>query len=208
MLDSINNRKSSSSKQIDIKKIEDGIVQIGKNKYLSIIRTGSINFELKNETEQDSVIDSYENLLNGLNFPVQILIRTRELEIKEYLQSINELKQYENETIYKNLIEKYSSFIRNLVKDKKIISRHFYIVFGIDSKDRNMSSIKQQLDIKLDYLKRNLNNVGIEIKKLDSLELIDLFHSFYSPHSNKYQPISHESLLALNNEYIRRGNEI
>ncbi|NBW29524.1 hypothetical protein EBR37_04030, partial [bacterium] len=76
----------SAQKQIDIENINEGVIKISKEEYRLVLKTGSINFELKNEQEQDAIIDIYENFLNGLNFPIQILIRTRELNIKEYLE--------------------------------------------------------------------------------------------------------------------------
>ena len=72
----------SAQKQIDIENINEGVIKISKVEYRLVLKTGSINFELKNEQEQDAIIDIYENFLNGLNFPIQILIRTRELNIK------------------------------------------------------------------------------------------------------------------------------
>jgi hypothetical protein len=83
-------KMGSSIDQIDIQDIREGIVKINKYKYFRVIQTSSINFQLKNESEQDNIIDIYEGFLNSLNFPIQILIRTREINIDDYLESINQ----------------------------------------------------------------------------------------------------------------------
>ena len=193
----------SAQKQIDIENINEGVIKISKVEYRLVLKTGSINFELKNEQEQDAIIDIYENFLNGLNFPIQILIRTRELNIKEYLEELGDLEKNEDEEIYKLQIQNYSKYIDELVRDNKIISRNFYIVVGITSKEKDQSLIKDQLLIKSDLVSKNLSKIGITTKQLDSLEIIDLFYSFYSPNNSRNQPISEISLLALDEEYIR-----
>jgi hypothetical protein len=193
----------SAQKQIDIENINEGVIKISKEEYRLVLKTGSINFELKNEQEQDAIIDIYENFLNGLNFPIQILIRTRELNIKEYLEELGDLEKNEDEEIYKLQIQNYSKYIDELVRDNKIISRNFYIVVGITSKEKDQSLIRDQLLIKSDLVSKNLSKIGITTKQLDSLEIIDLFYSFYSPNNYRNQPISEISLLALDEEYIR-----
>jgi len=196
-------KPGSAQKQIDIENINEGVLKISKEEYRLILKTGSINFELKNEQEQDAIIDIYENFLNGLNFPIQILIRTRELNIKEYLEELDNLEKNEDEDIYKLQIQNYSKYIDELVRDNKIISRNFYIVVGITSKEKDQSLIRDQLLIKSDLISKNLSKIGITTKQLDSLEIIDLFYSFYSPNNSRNQPISEISLLALDEEYIR-----
>jgi len=196
-------KPGSAQKQIDIENINEGVLKISKEEYRLILKTGSINFELKNEQEQDAIIDIYENFLNGLNFPIQILIRTRELNIKEYLEELDNLEKNEDEDIYKLQIQNYSKYIEELVRDNKIISRNFYIVVGITSKEKDQSLIRDQLLIKSDLVSKNLSKIGITTKQLDSLEIIDLFYSFYSPNNSRNQPISEISLLALDEEYIR-----
>jgi hypothetical protein len=149
----------SAQKQIDIENINEGVIKISKVEYRLVLKTGSINFELKNEQEQDAIIDIYENFLNGLNFPIQILIRTRELNIKEYLEELGDLEKNEDEEIYKLQIQNYSKYIDELVRDNKIISRNFYIVVGITSKEKDQSLIKDQLLIKSDLVSKNLSKI-------------------------------------------------
>lgn len=194
----------SSIKQIDIESINEGIIKISKEEYRAVLKTSSINFELKNELEQDAILDIYENFLNGLNFPIQILVRTRELNIKDYLETLSLLIESEKEELYKIQLKNYANYINDLVSQNKIISRNFYIITGIHTKEKDFSIIKDLNNINIDLITKNLNKIGIHTKPLDSLEIIDLFYSFYSPNKSKNQPISEISLMAIDEEYIRR----
>jgi len=58
--------KTNSRKQIAIKEVRNGIIVLPNKEYRLVIKTSSINFELKSEEEQDVIIDSYQNFLNSL----------------------------------------------------------------------------------------------------------------------------------------------
>ena len=120
--------KLSSRRQIQIKEVKDGILVLPNNEYRVVIETSSINFELKSDDEQDVLIDSFQNFLNSLPCQLQVLIRVREVDIDSYLDKISKSKQTERETVYKNQIDNYSEFIKDLVAGNKILSRKFYVV--------------------------------------------------------------------------------
>ena len=120
--------KISSRNQIAIKEVRDGILVLPNNEHRLIIETSSVNFELKSEAEQDVLIDSFQTFLNSLPSQLQILIRIREVDIDQYVDSIETLKQTETEPQYLEQIDDYTQFIRQLVSGNKILSRKFYIV--------------------------------------------------------------------------------
>src|SRR5437762_4112110 len=82
------NKKMSSRQQINIKEVKDGVLILPGNQYRTVIETSSINFELKSDEEQDVLIDSFQNFLNSLSCPLQILIRVREIDVDHYLEDI------------------------------------------------------------------------------------------------------------------------
>lgn len=90
-------RKTSSRQQISIKEVRDGILVLPKNKYCAVIETSSINFELKSDDEQDVLIDNFQNFLNSLPCPLQILVRIREVEVDRYLDQLSQNAQKESE---------------------------------------------------------------------------------------------------------------
>ena len=73
--------KASSRAQINIKGVRDGILLLPHNQYRVVLEVSSLNFELKSEEEQDAIIDTYESFLNSVGSNLQILIRTREIDM-------------------------------------------------------------------------------------------------------------------------------
>lgn len=187
---------SSSRRQIQIKEVRDGILVLPNNQYRLVIETSSINFELKSEEEQDVIIDSFQNFLNSLPCPLQLLIRVREVDIDQYVERISQSKDNEKEKVYKSQIDTYCSFIKNLVSGNKILSRRFYVVIPYHHIDKNkdFTLIKEQINLNKDIVFRGIEKLGMKARVLDSLELLDLFYSFYNPQQAKTQALQQQTL--------------
>lgn len=197
------NRKSSR-RQIQIKEVKDGILVLPHNEYRAVIETSSVNFELKSEEEQDVLLDSFQNFLNSLVSPLQILIRVREVDIDSYLDQIATSKTFEKEKVYKTQIDNYSSFIKNLVSGNKILSRRFYIIIPYKQQDKNrdFAVVKEHLNLQRSIVTRGLEKLGMKARTLESLELLDLFYTFYNSSSAKTQELKGHTIEALlNNNY-------
>ena len=197
--------KANSRKQIEIKEVRDSILVLPNNEYRLAIKTSSINFELKSEEEQDVIIDSYQNFLNSLPCNLQILVRVREVDIDQYLKKMMRSKDEEKQKVYKNQITNYCQFIKNLVSGNKILSRHFYIIvpYHHEGRGKDFELVKEQLSITGDLIMKGLEKMGIKAKTLDSLELLDMFYSFYNSSQVKTQELKSETIEALlRNNYV------
>ena len=186
----------SSRKQIRIKEVKDDILVLPQNEYRVVIETSSINFELKSEEEQDVLIDSFQNFLNSLPSRLQILIRVREVDIDRYLEQIGKSKTGEKEKVYRDQIDNYGDFIGNLVSGNKILSRRFYVVIPYRHTDsnRDFNLIKEQIHLSRDIVLKGLEKLGMKAKALDSLELLNLFYSFYNPDQMKTQELKGDTI--------------
>ncbi len=197
--------KTSSRKQIAIKEVRNDILVLPNNEYRMVIKTSSINFELKSEEEQDVIIDSYQNFLNSLPSNLQILVRVREVDIDQYLEKMIQSKTQEKEKVYQNQITNYCRFIKNLVSGNKILSRHFYIIVPHhhEGRRKDFDLVKEQLHITRDLIMKGLEKLGIKATSLNSLELLDLFYSFYNSSQIKTQELKGETIEALlKNNYV------
>jgi hypothetical protein len=191
--------KVSSRNQIGIKEVRDGILVLPNNEHRLIIETSSVNFELKSEAEQDVLIDSFQNFLNSLPSQLQILIRIREVDIDQYINSIEILKQTEKEDQYLQQIDDYTQFIRQLVSGNKILSRKFYIVlpYKPNTKGNNFELAKAQLNLTQDMVKKSLEKLGMKARTLESLEVLNLFYSFYNKNQIKTQELTSTTMKAI-----------
>jgi ADP-dependent phosphofructokinase/glucokinase len=191
------NKPNSSRKQIRIEGVRDGILILPGGEYRAILEASSINFELMSEAEQDAIIDTYQDFLNSLHSSIQIIVRVRELDIEKYLDDFNSSILGEKKDIYKLQASNYSEFVRSLVTTNKILSRKFYIVLSHSSKDKDFESSREQLQLHIGIVAKGLGKLGMQAQQLPSIEVLDLFYSFYSPEQAKRQPLRQQTMKML-----------
>jgi len=190
---------ASSLNQIDIKSVRDDVLILRDRRYCLVLQTSSINFELKSEAEQDVLIETYRNFLNSLDSPIQIIIRTREVDLDSYVDNLLTRLENEKVDIYQRQITSYADFIKGLVKVNRILSRSFYLVIQVSlSSKEDFSLAKEQLAIKKDIVLKGLQRMGMQVNSLNSLEILNLFYEVYNPRQAKLQPLSHSAIKMMN----------
>ena len=199
--------KRSSRQQIAIKGVRDGVMVLPGNQYRAVLRVSSINFELKSEDEQDAIIETYESFLNSVGTSLQVMIRTREIDMDKYLEDLTVRLDTESEPIYREQLVNYDAFIRSLISTNKILTRHFYVVVPYAPSGRtDFELVREQLNLKLDIVAKGLSRIGMHTKELSSLETLDLFYSFYSPAQAKIQPLTEHALQLIHTALIEKGD--
>lgn len=197
--------KTSARQQIAIEGVRDGVLILTGNQYRAILEVSSLNFELRSEEEQDAIIDTYESFLNSVGSSLQILVRTREIDMDKYLADLTERLDYEAEEIYRSQLKNYDEFIRSLITTNKILTRHFYIIVPYKPTDNaEFELIHEQLNIKLDIVAKGMMRLGMHTTQLTSLEVLDLFYSFYSPAQAKIQPLTDQALQLIHTALVER----
>jgi hypothetical protein len=128
------------------------------------------------------------------------LIRVRELDIDRYIEDFEQKCAGEKEKIYIKQSKSYCEFIKKLVAGNKILSRRFYLVVPYDSKNPvEFEVVKEQLNLEQEMIIKGLEKFGMNAKPLNTLEVLDLFYSFYRPDQAKTQPLT--------KQIIRQSNE-
>ena len=201
--------KTSARNQIAIKGVRDGILILPNNQYRAILEVAALNFELRSDEEQDAIIDTYESVLNSVGVPLQILIRTREIDMDKYLEDLQDRRRDEKEEIYRDQLKNYNEFIRILIADNKILTRHFYIVVPYQPTDKNEKAdfelVEEQLRLRLDIVSKGMAKLGMHTFQIDSLKVLDLFYSFYSPTQAKIQPLTEQVLERVHTTLVEKG---
>jgi hypothetical protein len=110
----------------------------------SILKIEWINLDLKNFEEQQIVLEQYKRFLNGLQFPIQIIIRNNYLDLSSYLDYTNHnISKITNPTL-KQTWEAYYQFLEDIdSKQGMIYDKVFYITVPYYPWDKNENEIKK-----------------------------------------------------------------
>jgi len=113
---------------VDIKEIKDNVVIMKNGSMHHIIMVGGVNFALKSESEQTIITQGYQNFLNGISFPLQIIIHSRKVNIEAYIATLRSRREVEQSPILQNQIDEYINFIDGFVKKNAIMEKAFFVV--------------------------------------------------------------------------------
>ncbi len=207
-LDKEVHRKSGSAKaQINIKGVKGDVLILSDKKYCNIIETSSVNFELKSEAEQDALIETFQSFLNGLGFPIQIVVRIREIDLDHYLDELSDRSKQEEQSIYRNQIDDYSQFVRSLVSINRILTRNFYIVVPLVMEKRHDFDLtREQLSLKTEIVEKGVMRLGMNSRLLNGLEILNLFYTFYNPKQAKNQPLQNTAMRMMHTAIVKENS--
>lgn len=197
----------STQEHLEVKEIVEDLVVTKSGSVAMVIQTSAINFDLLAEYEQDGKIYAFAGLLNSLNYHIQILIRTRRIDISNY---VNYLKNQENSTMSEGLKKQlhiYTQFIQNLIVQNDVLDKNFFIVIpynpaapvpgaGLLSAKKNKEEMEKQQQMKQeqllekakiflypkrDHILKQLGRMGLFGHQLTNKELITEFYTIYNP---------------------------
>ena len=169
-----------------------------------VLMVSSINFALKNEDEQNAIISAYVSFLNGIDHPLQIVIQSRKLNVKPYLDKLVKQEREQTNELLRMQTADYRSFVAELVSLGEIMSKQFYVIVPFDPLSNKKKSFwsratevinpagtvklkedrfferKKELDMRVRQIESGLSSMGLEIVRMDTQSLIELYYSTYN----------------------------
>lgn len=210
------NVASSTQMHLNIAEIRDNLIILKNGGIRAILKTTSVNIHLKSEQEQNSIIYGYQNFLNSLEFPIQIVVRSKKLDLDNYLDNLQEKANKQEHRLLKEQTLDYMDYIKRLIEYADIMQKEFYVVIPYDpprakkitmvqkfmtymspkdnitelrQRHREFESVRKGLNQRLNVVKSGLQNVGLKVDELTTPELVTLFYECYNPRTSRLQKI-------------------
>lgn len=192
---------------IPFREIRDGIVIMKDDSFRAILMTSSLNIALKSQDEQEAIISQFQNFLNSLEFPIQFYIQSRRLDIRPYINFLEEKGRDQTNELMKIQTREYIDFIKNFTETTNIMSKSFFVVvpyasnissgmkknwslFGNDQNNNNKKTkewlenfeeSKTQIEQRISVVDQGLSSIGIRVAKLGTEEAVELFYKIFNP---------------------------
>ncbi len=205
MQSNIGNNKPTASTQayLDIDEIKEGTIIMRDGSMRTVMVVSSTNFSLKSVEEQNALISAYQNFLNGLEFPIQILMQSRKLDIHAYLDKLRSIMQQQTNELLRMQTQEYIEYIGKLIEFASIMNKTFYVVVplttagvksGFMSKVTNLFSpakqiagkslefenAREELSKRVNQIVSGLSAMGLKTLVLSTEELIELMYNSYN----------------------------
>ncbi len=208
-------RKSVQS-HLPISEIRDGLVLLKNGGVRAVLKTSSINFHLKSEDEQLATINAYQGFLNSLDFPIQILIRSRKLDLDDYFEHLQQRIFQEENPVIKGQTREYLEYIKKLVEYADIMEKNFYVVIpknpkrvenkGVfqsfwdnitpeDSLEKvslrysEYKALKEGIEKRIDTVKAGLERCGLRVEQMGTQSLIEMYYHIFNPEVSRREKL-------------------
>ena len=192
---------------VPVKEVRDGIVVLKNDELRAVVLANSINLSLKSAEEQQAIILQFQAFLNTLDFPVQISIQSRKLDIRPYLILLENRMKIQTEPLMKLQTKEYMEFIRNFTETVNIMTKSFFIIVPYTHKtitqdsgkilgtimsrfNKKQAEMEEQIDFeekrsqleqRVSVVQQGLNRCGIKSAQLDTEEVIEMFYKVFNP---------------------------
>lgn len=197
--------KASSQHYLDIAEIKEDCVIMKDGTLRAVLLVSSLNFALKSEDEQNAIISAYISFLNFLEFPLQIVIQSRKLDIDGYLNRLKKIEKEQTNELLRMQTTEYRQYITELVEIGDIMNKRFYIVvpynplsdkekswlkkfFGLFSAARQVklsqdafTKRRHALFQRVEHIVGGLASMTLKSVVLDTQSLIELYYNTYNP---------------------------
>lgn len=225
---------NSTQNTLLLSEIRDSIVIMADGSFRAVVACKSINFDLMSSREREGVEYSYQNFLNSLNHPIQILIRSQRVDIGPYLDRLAVIRRAQDNMLLNVLMDDYINFIDVLSQEANIMDKSFFIVipfypqgdisnlveqgkgfFGkLFAKQNTITKIdtatyqraKDEIKNRVDAVTSGLFQLGVQSVQLNTKELGELYYNTYNPDTAVREPLGDfESVTAT---YVKKGEGV
>ena len=189
---------------VPVKEVRDGVVLLKDGGYRGILMCSSINFALKSEDEQKGIIGGFQTFLNTLDFTVQIVIHSRKMDIRPYLELLQTRLEVQSTELMRLQLREYMGFISNLIEGSAIMTKTFYVIVpyapgggsevrdaiqslsrkkpaaGEEANGDNFEEYRVQLEQRLSLVASGLASSGLQAAMLGTEEIIELLYRSFN----------------------------
>ena len=197
--------------------MRENMIIMSDGSFRAVVECESINFDLMSAREREGIEFSYQNFINSLYFPIQILIRSQRIDITPYLERLAEIRRNNDNMLLGVLMDDYINFIDQISQEANIMDKSFFVIvpyysspelektstqskniFSLlfSSKNSEITHIDRttydkavtEINNRVQSVIGGLFNIGIHSVRLNTKELAELFYNFNNPDTAVREP--------------------
>jgi type IV secretory pathway VirB4 component len=196
-------KPASTQQHLPIAQIRDSIVVMKDGGFRTVLVVSAVNFALKSQQEQDALIYQFQNFLNSLTTPLQIVVQSRQLDLNSYLQNLSDQARNQPNELLRFQMVDYIDFVSRLITLANIMEKRFFVVVPhatVNLGSRGLTSMflggrkttphftqeqftryQAELTERTNVIISGLSGMGLRAVQLTTQELVEFYYSIYNP---------------------------
>ncbi|HHQ44965.1 MAG TPA: hypothetical protein ENN13_02385 [Candidatus Altiarchaeales archaeon] len=171
---------------MNIQSIRADAVFMKDKRILGVLKITPINFGILGPIDQDTVIYGFLEFLNSLNYPVQIVMKSVNLDLEGYLSHLKRRIVQRDDKVALAYYEHFAEYMRSYIQTNQINDRHFFLI---------VPAKKQAVEkVTLDYLETQMGEIhsrlslsGIVSERMSTQQLINFYGSYFTEKFEIYE---------------------
>lgn len=189
---------------LQVSEIRDSVLVLRESQMRVILAVSSTNFALKSQQEQEMIIGTFQGILNSIDYPIQIVVQNRKVNLDAYIEKLKELEDTQPNDLLRVKMQEYIEYIQNIILEANIMEKNFYLVVGYDpvtlqegifgsflralnpsrivkQKQEDFIHNRKQLMTRAEDISGKLGGLDLKISMLNTEQLIALMYNCYNP---------------------------
>jgi type IV secretory pathway VirB4 component len=190
---------------VPVQEVRDGIVVLKDGTLCTVVLVSSINLSLKSADEQRATLEQFQNFLNTIDFPIQIVVQSRKYDIRPYILTLENRLKEQTEQLLQVQTREYIQFIQTFTEQVNIMRKSFFVVIpyippvlaqkgtlgkifsflkttpqgatGVS----NFEEERTQLEERVSVVDQGLSRVGLRLVQLGTQEVIEVLYKTFNP---------------------------
>lgn len=209
---------NSTQNTLLLSEIRDNMVIMADGTFRAVVACKSINFDLMSSREREGVELSYQDFLNSLNFPIQIVVRSQRIDIGPYLDRLVDIRKQQDNMLLNVLMDDYINFVDILSQEANIMDKSFFIAIPYfpQGEDANLieqgkgffgklfpkpksaitkidaatyEKAKDEISNRVGLVSSGLAQLNVQSVQLNTKELGELYYNVYNPDTAVREPL-------------------
>jgi hypothetical protein len=198
-------RASVQGTRLGIDAIQDGVVELAGGEFRAVLELGGTARPFEDDARLEGLLAGFAAFLNGLSYPLQILVRASPVDLTRYIAALEERGRHVMEGQLAELAHDHALFVQGLARQRTLLERRFYVIVPSESMPRGSwlrhvqraraaaaeeprrDAARRQLTFRCDDVARQLGRCGLVVRRLTDLELAQLYLACWSPERARAQ---------------------
>jgi hypothetical protein len=199
-------RASLQTVRLGIQAIQQDVVELSGGEYRAVLEVSGTTRPFDDDVRLEGLLAGFATFLNGLSYPIQILVRATPVDLSRYVTALEERGRQLLDGQLAEMAHDHAAFVQSLARQRTLLERRFYVVVPAESAPRlswtsrflgrhrraleaepRREAARRQLTFRCDDVRRQLARCDLNARRLGDLELAQLYLTCWSPERARAQ---------------------
>jgi len=111
----------------------------------AVVKLSGVNLDLRNYDEQEVIAEQYKRFLNGLDFPIQIMVRNTYLELSDFISYVqSNTTKIKTGSLLRDQADAYVGFLDQInAKQWLVFFKEFYLIIPYYPMEDDIAGVRK-----------------------------------------------------------------